>query len=189
MTALQVRVSRLRKSLEASGEQPPIVTRAPGYLVQVDTEQLDLLRFERLAAQAHGALGKGDPETAAERLRQALALWSGPALADLTYEPFAQAAIVRLEELRLAALEQRIEVDLALGRHADVAGELEALVAEHPLRERLRRQLMRPRRALPHDLGFGRDDRPARSRHSRAARRAPRGASGLGDSGRGGLQR
>ena len=142
LTALQVRVSQLRKSLEVAGDPPPIVTRAPGYLVQVESDQLDLLRFERLAAQARGAFEKGDPNAAADRLRSALALWRGPALADLAYESFAQAAIVRLEELRLAALEQRIEADLALGRHADVVGELEALVGEHPLRERLRRQLM-----------------------------------------------
>ena len=142
LNALQVRVSQLRKSLDAHGDRPPIVTRSPGYLVQVEPDQLDLLRFERLAAQARSALEKGDPGVAADRLRTALALWRGPALADLAYESFAQAAIVRLEELRLAALEQRIEADLALGRHADVVGELEALVGEHPLRERLQRQLM-----------------------------------------------
>ena len=142
LTALQVRVSQLRKSLDVAGDRPPIVTRSPGYVIQVEPDQLDLLRFERLAAQARSALEKGDPGAAADKLRGALALWRGPALADLAYESFAQAAIMRLEELRLAALEQRIEADLALGRHADVVGELEALVGEHPLRERLRRQLM-----------------------------------------------
>ena len=85
---------------------------------------------------------RADPERAAEKLREALALWRGPPLADLAYEPFAQAEIARLEELRLAALEQRIDAELAIGRHAELAGELEALVAEHPLRERLRGQLM-----------------------------------------------
>ena len=84
----------------------------------------------------------GDPGGAAEGLRQALALWRGPALADFIYEPFAQAEIARLEELRLIAVEERIEADLALGRHAALAGELEALVETHPLRERLRGQLM-----------------------------------------------
>src|SRR5262249_29044229 len=85
---------------------------------------------------------RAEPLVAAEKLREALALWRGPALADFAYESFAQAAIVRLEELRLTALEQRIEVDLALGRHAELVGELEQLVGEQPLRERLRGQLM-----------------------------------------------
>jgi YVTN family beta-propeller protein len=82
------------------------------------------------------------PDAAAEKLREGLALWRGPPLADFAYEPFAQAEIARLEQLRLAALEQRIEADLELGRHADVVGELETLVTEHPLREGLRAQLM-----------------------------------------------
>ncbi len=142
LTALQVRVSQLRKSLDVSGAGNPIVTRAPGYLIQVESDQLDLLRFERLTAQARNALEKGDTSKGAERLRQALALWRGPALSDFPYETFAQPAIVRLEELRFAALEQRIEADLALGEHAHLVGELEGLVSEHPLRERLRRQLM-----------------------------------------------
>ena len=142
LNALQARVSQLRKSLQAPAAAQPIVTRTPGYLVQVKPAELDLLRFERLAARARSALGKDDPETAADRFRQALALWRGPPLADLAYESFAQAAIVRLEELRMSVLEQRIEADLALGRHADVVGELEGLVGEHPLRERLQRQLM-----------------------------------------------
>src|SRR2546423_348303 len=84
----------------------------------------------------------GDADTAGETLRAALALWRGPALADLAWEPFAQAEVVRLEELRLAALEDRIDADLARGRHGQVVAELEQLVAEHPLRERLRGQLM-----------------------------------------------
>jgi DNA-binding SARP family transcriptional activator len=142
LTALQVRVSQLRKSLEVSGARNPIITRAPGYVIQVESDELDVLRFERLTSQARRALEKGDPGTGAGRLRQALALWRGPALADFVYDPFAQTAIARLEELRIAALEQRIEADLALGEHADLVGELEALVGEHPLRERLRRQLM-----------------------------------------------
>ena len=88
------------------------------------------------------ALGSGQAAAAAETLREALALWRGPPLADFAYEPFAQAAIARLEELRLAALERRIEADLALGRHADVVGELKELVSAHPLREGFRAQLM-----------------------------------------------
>ena len=132
--SLQVHVSRLRKEL---GEGR-LATRAPGYVLHVDPSELDLARFEQLVGEARTA----DPGGAAQKLRQALALWRGPALADLAYEPFAQAEIARLEELRLAALEQRIDADLATGRHAELVGELEALVAEHPLRERLRCQLM-----------------------------------------------
>ena len=132
--SIQVYVSRLRKQL---GEGR-LITRAPGYLLRVDPSELDVARFERLVAEARGA----DPERAGERLRAALGLWRGPALADLSYEPFAQSPIARLGELRLAALEQRIEAELATGRHAELAGELEALVAEHPLRERLRGHLM-----------------------------------------------
>jgi DNA-binding SARP family transcriptional activator len=132
--SLQVHVSRLRKTL---GEQR-LATRPPGYLLQVDTSELDLSRFERLAGEATGV----EPSRAAEKLREALAMWRGPALADLAYEPFARIEIARLEELRLVVLERRIDADLADGRHAELVGELEALVAEHPLRERLRCQLM-----------------------------------------------
>ena len=134
-TALQVRVSQLRKAL---GGGAVILTRAPGYVLRLEREQLDLHRFEDLVGEADAA----EPAVAAGRLREALALWRGPALADLAYESFARAAIGRLEELRLAALEKRIEADLALGRHAELVAEVEALVAEHPLRERLRAQLM-----------------------------------------------
>ena len=132
--SIQVYVSRLRRQL-GDGR---IVTRAPGYLLNVDPSELDLGRFERLVAEARGA----DPRDAEHKLRAALALWRGPPLADLAYEPFAQAPIARLQELRLAALEQRIEAQLAAGGHAELVGELEALVAEQPLRERVRGQLM-----------------------------------------------
>jgi DNA-binding SARP family transcriptional activator len=132
--SVQVYVSRLRKQL---GEDR-LITRAPGYLLRVDPSELDVACFERLLAEAR----RLDPEPAAERLRKALGLWRGPALADLSYEPFAQSSIARLGELRLVALEQRIEAELAIGRHAELAGELDALVAQHPLRERLRGHLM-----------------------------------------------
>ena len=132
--SIQVYVSRLRKQL---GEGR-LVTRAPGYLLRVDPSELDVACFERLAAEAEDA----PPKVAGEKLRRALALWRGPPLADLAYEPFARAEIARLEELRAAALEQRIEADLALGRHSQLVGELEGLVREHPLREHLRGQLM-----------------------------------------------
>jgi DNA-binding SARP family transcriptional activator len=132
--SIQVYVSRLRKQL-GDGR---LVTRAPGYVLVVDASELDVARVERLVAEAAGV----DPEAAARKLREALALWRGPPLADLAYEPFARAPIARLEELRLVALEQRIDAELASGRHAELVGELEALVGEHALRERLRGQLM-----------------------------------------------
>ena len=99
-------------------------------------------RFERLLGEGRALLAEGEAERAAETLRTALALWRGPPLSDFASEPFAQGEIARLEELHLAALEERIEADLALGRHAELVSELEALVREHPLRERLRAQLM-----------------------------------------------
>jgi YVTN family beta-propeller protein len=133
--AVQVYVSGLRKELGDGF----LLTRPPGYVLNVAPADLDLARFERLVAEARDA----QPEEAAEKLRSALALWRGPALADLAYEPFAQTEIARLEELRLTALEDRIEADLALGRHAELVPELESLVARQPLRERLRGQLMR----------------------------------------------
>jgi DNA-binding SARP family transcriptional activator len=132
--SLQVMVSKLRKRL---GDDR-LATHPPGYVLRVEPAALDLARFEQLVGEARQAA----PESAARKLRQALALWRGPALADLAYESFAQAEIARLEELRLAALDQRIDADLATGRHAELVGELEALVAQHPLRERLRCQLM-----------------------------------------------
>jgi DNA-binding SARP family transcriptional activator len=133
---VQRQISDVRKTL---GSASTIETRSPGYTIRLTSEQLDLTMFELLTAEADDAR---EPEQAAELLRQALGLWRGSPLADLTYEPFARAPIERLEELRLAALEQRIEVDLALGRHAELVGELEELVLDHPLRERLRGQLM-----------------------------------------------
>jgi YVTN family beta-propeller protein len=136
--SVQVYISRLRKLL------PPdtLLTRPPGYLIEVEPEELDLRCFERLLGEGHQALAAGDAERAAHVLHEALELWRGPVLAEFAFEPFAQAAIGRLEDLRLAAVEERIEADLALGRHADLIGELEALIAENPHRERLRGQLM-----------------------------------------------
>ena len=133
--ALQYHVSQLRKALGSDS----IATRAPGYVLEVGPNALDLLRFERLVADAERAA----PAEAAELLREALALWRGPALADVADEPFAQVEVPRLEELRVRALELRLEADLARGRHANVVGEIEALVREHPLRERFRAALMR----------------------------------------------
>jgi class 3 adenylate cyclase len=135
-SALQVRVSQLRKALGQGGAQ--LLTRTPGYVLSLDRDQLDLQRFERLVREAAAS----EPPAAAEKLREALALWRGPPLADLAYEPFAQAAIGRLDELRLGAIEKLIDAELALGRHGELVVELEELVAEHPLREHLRAQLM-----------------------------------------------
>jgi DNA-binding SARP family transcriptional activator len=139
---VQVYVSQLRKSLRNGEPDGPLLTRGRGYVIKVEPGELDLERFERALAEGRRALDDDAPAEAAKTLRAGLALWRGPPLADFAYEPFAQAEIARLEQLRLAALERRIDADLALGRHADVVGELEALVAEHPLREGLRRQLM-----------------------------------------------
>jgi DNA-binding SARP family transcriptional activator len=136
VAALRVRVSVLRKALGAGAER--VETTPLGYRLRLAPGELDLDRFSDLVEEA----ARAEPLVAAERLREALALWRGPALADFAYESFAQAAIVRLEELRLTALEWRVEADLALGRHAGLVGELEELVAAEPLRERLRCQLM-----------------------------------------------
>jgi DNA-binding SARP family transcriptional activator len=139
--ALHGLVSTLRKRLQPrdDGKTPPVLeTHAPGYLLAIDRDQVDANRFRRLVAEAMQA----PVATKAAWLRDALGLWRGPALDEFAYEPFAQAAIAELEELRLATLEERVEADLALGRHAELVAELEGLVAEHPLRERLRAQLM-----------------------------------------------
>jgi DNA-binding SARP family transcriptional activator len=137
-TALRVNVARLRKALPLD----VVTTRSPGYAIRLEPDALDLHRFERMADEGRSLLARDLPADASARLHDALSLWRGPALADFAYESFAQAAIGRLEEIRLAAVELRIDADLTLGRHDELVGELEALVAEHPLRERLRRSLM-----------------------------------------------
>jgi YVTN family beta-propeller protein len=141
-TALQVYVSRLRKLLEPSdGEHRVLVTQRPGYVLRVEGDQLDVLRFQRLLRGGRAALMAGDPERSVAQLGEALALWRGEPLAELS-SAHADFERDRLRELRLTAIEERLEAELALGRHADVVEELEALVARHPLRERLRGQLM-----------------------------------------------
>jgi DNA-binding SARP family transcriptional activator len=132
--AVQVYVSQLRKLLGSD----VLLTRPPGYLLRVEPGMLDLDRFEALRREARD----GDAQTAADTLRDALSLFRGRPLGDLANERFAQGEIARLEELRLATLEERIEAGLRLGLHAELVGELEALVAEHPHRERLCRQRM-----------------------------------------------
>jgi DNA-binding SARP family transcriptional activator len=138
VTSVQVYVSRLRKVL------PPetLVTQAPGYALRADPEQVDVRRAERAADEARSELARGEPERASRLLADALGLWRGQPLAEFAYEPFAQAEIARLEELRLVLVEERIQADLALGRDAELAGELESLVRRYPLRERLRGHLM-----------------------------------------------
>lgn len=136
--AVQVYVSQLRKALGAEA----IARRGHGYVLELDSDRVDVRRFVRLSDEGRETLAAGDPATAATLLREALALWRGPALADFAYEPFAQTDIARLEELRVVALEERVEADLALGRHAELVSELEALAQAQPLRERPRAQLM-----------------------------------------------
>jgi predicted ATPase/DNA-binding SARP family transcriptional activator len=136
--ALQVQVHALRKLLG----QERIATDGPGYRLRVEPDELDLERFERLVVCGRSKLASGDADEAASIFREALGLWRGPALLEVTYEAFAQSEIARLEELRLVALEERIDADLALARHLELVPELEALVAEQPLRERLHGQLM-----------------------------------------------
>jgi DNA-binding SARP family transcriptional activator/DNA-binding GntR family transcriptional regulator len=134
---VQIHVSQLRKVLP----EDVLRTRPPGYVIDVPPEAVDVNRFKGLRAEGRAALEAGDAATAAGLLRDALALWRGPALAEFS-EPFAQVEGAHLEELRLLCLEDRIEADLALRQHADLAAELEALVARHPLREGVHRQLL-----------------------------------------------
>jgi DNA-binding SARP family transcriptional activator len=141
-TVVQGLVSKLRRLLEpgrGKGEPAGILeTVGPGYRLAVDPDAIDANRFKRLLDEARLATG----EARSAKLAGALRLWRGPALADFTYEPFAQQAIAALEELRLAAIEDRIDADLALGQHIDLVAEIEELVAAHPFRERLPGQLM-----------------------------------------------
>ena len=134
--ALQYHVSQLRKLL---GDSEAILTQEPGYLIRIDPDQLDLFRFERLVADAEEA----ESARASRLLSEALDLWRGEPLADLADDASSHAEIQRLEAARLAALELRIEADLALGRHSQLLPELEALVHEHPLHERLSSAFMR----------------------------------------------
>lgn len=134
---IQIHVSSLRKVLPDG----VLVTRSPGYALEIDPAAVDAVRFERLRKEGQAALAAGSAARGAELLREAVALWRGPALAEFD-EPFAAIETARLEELRLATVEDRIEADLALGHHAGLVGELDALVARHPLRERFRGQLM-----------------------------------------------
>src|SRR6266511_2315155 len=144
-------VSRLRRLLEGGqadardGDEDDtgvLLARAHGYLLRVAPGELDLHRFQSLLDEGRDALAAGQADVAARTLREALAIWRGPPLAEFASNSFAMAEIARLNELRLSALEERIEADLAAGRSSELVAELEALVAAQPLRERLRGQLM-----------------------------------------------
>jgi DNA-binding SARP family transcriptional activator len=143
---IQEHVSRLRRALEPDrtpwSDSQLVVRRPPGYLLRADPEQVDALRFAELVAQGQTALERGQPVEAAQLLRWALQLWRGQALADVALVDAAQATIARLESLRLSATALRIDADLALRRHVPLVPELEALVRDHPLDERLCGQLM-----------------------------------------------
>ena len=125
---VQVYVSHLRRALV----EDVVSSSRGGYALVVEAERIDALRFERLLDEGRAALSGDDPARAAELLRAALALWRGRALSDFAYERFAQDSSARLEELRLAAVEERIEADLRLGRHVELVPELEGLVVEQP---------------------------------------------------------
>jgi YVTN family beta-propeller protein len=146
--SLQIYVSRLRKAFRASGSggrglgSDALVTRPGGYMIRVEPDELDLERFEALLGEGDTALREGDSRRAARALTDALAIWRGPALADVELGSVEREQIGRLEELRMRSQEQLIDANLALGRHAEVVAELETLVGNHPLRERLRGQLM-----------------------------------------------
>ena len=142
LNTARVAVSRLRRLLEDGDGAGVLVTRAGGYVLNAGPEQLDVVRFERLLADGRGLLAQGDAASAAARLREALALWRGPPLADLALLEFAQPEIRRLGELRLLAVTERIDADLTLGADSELIPELEGLVASDPLQERLRAQLM-----------------------------------------------
>ena len=138
--ALQKQISRVRQRLGDAGER--LRHRPPGYALDVEPEAIDFRRFEELLRSARAALARDDPERAATELEAALGEWRGEALADYRFDEFAQREIARLEELRMEAVEERLAAQLAGGGGEELAGELQALVAEHPLRERLRGQLM-----------------------------------------------
>ena len=137
--SLQAHISRLRSALRPENR---LHTRGGGYVLEVATDELDADRVGGLLAEGRKARRAGDHDAAATSLDSALGLWRGPPLADLAYDGFAQEEIARLEELRLECLEERLEAGLERGRHAEIVGDIERLVAEHPGRERLRGQLM-----------------------------------------------
>ena len=142
LSALQKLVHRLRSLVRSTHPLDVLVTRAPGYVLRVERECYDAAQFEELVVDAQHRAQRGDADVALATLDEALALWRGPALAEFASEEFARAEAARLEELRVVAVEERVEAKLRLGRHDEVTGELDALVAEFPYREGLWGQLM-----------------------------------------------
>ncbi len=140
--ALRVHISRLRRTLADSGIEGILVTRPPGYLLDVPPEAVDITRFQSLVAAARAAMAEGRPNEGVAGFREALALWRGPALSEVASSTFATAEAIRLEQSRLTTLEECLAGELACGRHREVMGELEGLVHEHPLRERFWELLM-----------------------------------------------
>ncbi len=144
--AVQFHIWKLRRTFElATGPDhgnAVILSSGPGYVIDIGDHEFDSIQFETLVRRAHDSL-RDQPQVASELLSEAMALWRGPAFADVAYEEFAQPEIRRLNELRFAALEDKIETDLFSGARLDLIAQLELLVASHPLRERLRGQLMR----------------------------------------------
>ncbi len=138
--ALHVYVSRLRKALGPDSAR--LETRGSGYCLSIEPEELDASRFEQMAAAGRTALARGDPDAASARLREALSLWQGPALVEFADETFARGEAVRLDQLRLAVLEDRMWADLELGRHGELVEELKDLASRHPFREVFWEQLM-----------------------------------------------
>ena len=138
---MQNYVLRLRRALRTA-DGVEIVTDPAGYRLEAPADVVDARLGQRLIAEGREATAAGDPATAARLLREALGLWRGQSLAEFSDQPFAQAEAARLEELREAAREDLVDVELALGRHHDLIGELETMVASHPLRERRWGQLL-----------------------------------------------
>ncbi|HZD37374.1 MAG TPA: BTAD domain-containing putative transcriptional regulator, partial [Actinomycetes bacterium] len=144
--SLQNHVAALRRVIEQAGTpaaQPrTLLTRDPGYLLQVDPDQIDLHRFRALVDEGRAALEAGDPWTATNILHEAVALWRGPVLADVVAAGVSWPELAGIDELQISAIETRIEADLGAGRHAELVGELESLIRRHPLREHLHGQMM-----------------------------------------------
>jgi DNA-binding SARP family transcriptional activator len=142
LRALRVYISHLRKLLAVVDSHGWIVTQPPGYRFELSGGSLDSLDFEKLCSQGREALVTGDPVLAAQAYRRALALWRGPALADVRSGPVVYGAALRLDEAWIVALEWRVDADLALGQHRDLVGELRGLVTDHPMHEGLHARLM-----------------------------------------------
>ncbi|WP_207400606.1 AfsR/SARP family transcriptional regulator [Actinomadura roseirufa] len=145
LKALRVYITQLRQvlaGLRPPGGGPAIVTRAPGYRLEIDDSAFDLPQFRRLCELGRIARETGDLREALLYCRGATALWRGPALADVRSSPLLEGVALRLEESRVSALERRLELEIRIGGNADVISELRALAADHPLRERVHYQLM-----------------------------------------------